>query len=216
MGMSEAVTITYLAWNTNSNEPETGDVANHTIRYIKDGVAASPAASPAEVELGEYSILLSATENVGKMMAVVGSSVTSNIEIIKSSWQNIRTVGIVTVVSTVSVDGTALVIVRGDDYLNTDSRAVEFSSTGWPDLTADGGAAVTLTIRLKASREVELTVTGTVVDADTCRFDLTHTLTDELTPSSKGHIFDVEAILGNDSYVTLVLGDCTVLEDVTR
>lgn len=211
--ISEAVTVTYTAWDTDAAEPKTGDAANHTIRYIADGVADSPAALPTEVELGEYSIVLAADENDGAMMAVVGSSSTANVEIIKASWQNVRNIGLVTVASAVSVDGTALEIVRGDDYKIADSRAVEFSSTSWPDLT---DAAVKLTIRLKKGKEVELEVAGTIVDADTCRFELTHTLTNGMTPSSQGHLFDVEAILSNGNYITLVLGDCTVLEDVTR
>lgn len=211
--ISEAVTVVYTAWDTNANTPKTGDVANHTIRYIADGVAGSPAASPAEVELGEYSIVLAADENDGMMMAVVGSSSTGNVRIIKSSWQNIRNTGLVTTVSVVSVDGTALEIVRGDDYKIADDRAIEFSSTSWPDLTS---ATVKLTIRLKKTRDVELEVAGTVVDANTCRFELTHELTDGMTPSDQGHLFDVEAILDNGNYITLVLGDCSILEDVTR
>lgn len=88
MAKNEAVTVTYTAWDTANNQPKTGDVANHTIRYIEDGVAASPAASPAEVEHGEYKITIAADENTGGMMAIVGESSTANIVIVKTSWQN--------------------------------------------------------------------------------------------------------------------------------
>ena len=212
MPIGEAITVTYTAWDTANNEPKVGDVANHTIRYIKDGVAGTPAASPVEVENGEYAIVISAAENVGRFMAVEGSSLTANVEIIKASWQNLRMTGVVTAISALSVDGTELTLVRGDDYKTADSRQIDFSNATWPVLTA---GTVALTIRLKSSKVAELTVAGTIVDASTCRFELTSTLTKELTPSNKGHYFDVEATLASENIVTLVLGDCTVLEDVT-
>lgn len=121
--------------------------------------------------------------------------------------------GIVTVVSPVSADGTDLTITRGDDYKVADSRAIEFTSATWPSIV---GGTVKLSIRLKKTEELELEVAGTVVDAATCRFDLTHALTDIMTVSNKGHYFDVEAILAGGSYITLALGNCTVLKDVTR
>ena len=94
MAINEAVTVTYTAWDTANNEPKVGDVANHTTRYIKDGVAASPAAVPIEVEGGEYKVALAAGENVGEMMALIGTSTTPNIVIVKTSWQNIDLVAI--------------------------------------------------------------------------------------------------------------------------
>jgi hypothetical protein len=88
MAKNEAVTVIYTAWDTAANEPKTGDVANHTIRYVKDGVAATAVASPVEVEHGEYKLNLAADENTGDMMSVIGESSTASIEIIKASWQN--------------------------------------------------------------------------------------------------------------------------------
>ena len=52
------ITITYTAWDTSTNTPKTGDVANHTMRIVKDGVAAAATNSPAESENGEYTLVL--------------------------------------------------------------------------------------------------------------------------------------------------------------
>jgi len=89
MAKNEAVTVTYTAWDTSANAPKTGDVANHTIRLLTDGVASTPAASPAEVERGEYKIVIAAGENTGTMMAVIGESSTGSVVIVKASWQNL-------------------------------------------------------------------------------------------------------------------------------
>ena len=43
-----AMTIAYVAWDTEANAGKTGDVANHTLRWIKDGTAAAPTNAPTE------------------------------------------------------------------------------------------------------------------------------------------------------------------------
>jgi hypothetical protein len=46
----QSLTITYVAWDTANNAGKTGDVANHTLRWIKDGTSAAPVNSPSEVD----------------------------------------------------------------------------------------------------------------------------------------------------------------------
>jgi len=79
-------TITYTAWNTALNTPKTGDVANHAIYVIADGVGAVADNSPAEVDAtncpGEYSLVLSATEWAAESITVCGVSATANIVIV--------------------------------------------------------------------------------------------------------------------------------------
>lgn len=57
---------TYRAWDTGANAPKTGDAANHTLRWIKDGSAGTPSNSPAEVDAtntpGIYKITITSTE----------------------------------------------------------------------------------------------------------------------------------------------------------
>ena len=65
-----------------------------------------------------------------------------------------------TVTSPVSSDGTAITIVRGDDYLLTDGRQLAFTSTGWPTIT---GATVKLRVKFGKTAtitEYSATVTG--------------------------------------------------------
>jgi hypothetical protein len=89
---NQAVTLTYLAWDTLLNQPKPGDAANHTIKRIVDGAAAeSIAASPVERENGEYSIALTAGENDGDMMVAEGSSSTGNVIIVPTRWANLPT-----------------------------------------------------------------------------------------------------------------------------
>ncbi len=75
-------TITYTAWDTSANTPKTGDVGNHTIVVIADGVSAAADGTPAEVNNGEYSLVLSAAEWAANTITVTGSSSTGSVVII--------------------------------------------------------------------------------------------------------------------------------------
>ena len=88
MRKNVACTLTYTAWDTDANAPKTGDAANHTMRLVTDGTAGAIAASPAEVENGEYKIVIAAGENTGLAMTLEGSSSTTDIEIIPVKWTN--------------------------------------------------------------------------------------------------------------------------------
>lgn len=83
---NQAITVQYVAWDTGNNVGKTGDVANHTIKIVQDGVVATPAASPAEVDAtnvpGVYKIALAAAEMNFGFVTVGGVSSTSNIVII--------------------------------------------------------------------------------------------------------------------------------------
>ena len=144
-----------------------------------------------------------------------------------------------TVESPVAADGT-LVLVRGDDYLVADGRAISFSSDDWPDLS-DGTyyPAVTLTIRRR--REAFNTGSDPVIiarrDVDASRVagggsqtvvfelqsaDLVSPVGEEegntadLLPGTATGKYDVQAVLENGSVVTLATGTVNVTEDQTR
>ena len=113
-----------------------------------------------------------------------------------------------TVTSPVSSDGTAITIVRGDDYLLTDSRQLAFTSTGWPTIT---GATVKL--RVKFGKTATITeYTATVTGAQACYVPLTTVQTAAMVPGV--YKFDLQATLSNLSVVTLVQGALSVWEDV--
>ena len=89
---STAITVLYFAEDVSAGGGKTGDVANHTLRRISDGVAATITASPAEVDAtnlpGWYKVALTGAENAGIVMAIGGKSSTANIVIRGMAWTN--------------------------------------------------------------------------------------------------------------------------------
>ena len=81
-----AITVQYTAWDTAANAGKTGDVANHTLKIIKDGTAATPTNSPAEVDAtncpGVYRLALTAAEMGYATVSLAGKSSTSGVVII--------------------------------------------------------------------------------------------------------------------------------------
>ena len=81
----QSLTVQYIAWDTDANAGKTGDVANHTLRWVKDGTSAAPAATPTEVDAtnapGVYKVLLSAAECTCNVGTLCGKSSTANVSI---------------------------------------------------------------------------------------------------------------------------------------
>lgn len=100
-------------------------------------------------------------------------------------------------------------LVEGDDYYASDNRAVEFTSSQWPDLT---GAGVKIGFA-KKDGGVEV-IDGTVVvpsgDTKQVRFELPAAKTSGIKTGS----FEVQAVLSNDHVITLLQGTANVLSDV--
>lgn len=123
----------------------------------------------------------------------------------------------VTIASPVTLDGTNVAIVCGDDYLAADSRSLTFSGTNWPVLnTTPTAATVLLKIKLKTGRAAQSATvqsfTATVTGAAAVRVELTDVQTAALSPGL--YAYDLEATLSTDAVVTLVQGEMTVLSDV--
>lgn len=83
---NQALTVCYVAWDTSANAGKTGDVANHTLKVITDGAAATPSNSPAEIDAtnapGVYKIALTADEMNGDAVTLAGKSSIASIVII--------------------------------------------------------------------------------------------------------------------------------------
>lgn len=78
-----AAYIHYSAYDTANNTGKAGDVANHTLKLIIDGVVSAPTNSPTEIAAGEYRLLLTAAETNGaKFICVAGVSSTADVYII--------------------------------------------------------------------------------------------------------------------------------------
>jgi hypothetical protein len=86
-----AITIQYTAWNTSTQTGQTADAANHTLRWIKDGVAAAPTNTPTEVDAtncpGVYKIALTASETDCSIGTLCGKSSTADVSIIPITIQ---------------------------------------------------------------------------------------------------------------------------------
>jgi hypothetical protein len=81
----QSIVVTYVAWDTVNNVGKTGDVANHTLRWIKDGTAAAPTNAASEIDAtnvpGVYKITLTTAECTCDSGTLAGKSSTANISI---------------------------------------------------------------------------------------------------------------------------------------
>jgi len=81
----EAFTCTYLAWDTSSNVGKTGDAANHSIQFIKNGIAITPTTAPLEVQSdlapGIYSIAVTGDDSLVDTFRLAGESSSANVNI---------------------------------------------------------------------------------------------------------------------------------------
>lgn len=89
------MTVCYVAWDSAAGSPKTGDVANHTLRWIKDGTSSAPSNSPSEVDStnapGVYKITLTATEAQTPFGVLAGKSATAGVVVapVSVSFENI-------------------------------------------------------------------------------------------------------------------------------
>lgn len=110
-----AVTVAFLVWDTSANAGKTGDAANLTLRLVKDGLEATPAGTPVEIDAtnapGIYKLALTAAENTGTAMTLAGKSATAGIVVVPLSWHNMEDAGSGAAAITLTVqdgDGTAI------------------------------------------------------------------------------------------------------------
>ena len=116
------------------------------------------------------------------------------------------TAGAVTIVSPVATDGTSITLIRGDDYLNADNRALTFSGDSWPTLTS---GAVALIVDEDGT---PTSYAGTITGAQSCYVELTDTQTVAMWIGL--YDYDLQATLSNGSVVTLVQGKLPIQADV--
>ena len=88
---AQALTMHYFA--TDSDGPKTGDVGNHSLRIIEDGVIGTIAGSPAEIDAtnapGMYKVAITAAENTADVVTICGKSSSSGVTLSPSTWCNI-------------------------------------------------------------------------------------------------------------------------------
>lgn len=79
------MTVCYVAWDSSASAGKTGDVGNHTLRWVKDGTSSAPTNTPTEVDStnapGIYKLTLTATETQTPFGLLCGKSSTANVVI---------------------------------------------------------------------------------------------------------------------------------------
>lgn len=110
--------------------------------------------------------------------------------------------GVVTVVSPVGTNH-ALALVAGDDYYATDGRSLDYTSTGWPDMS---GATITFMAHNRVDESgTRIAVTGIVMSATSIRVELSSAQTAQLG-TGRGE-YSIYAALDTTAHqVTLVSG----------
>lgn len=174
-GVSTAVV--YLAYNTSTGAYVTGDVANHTIRLVKDGSEATPFYNPSEVDAtnlpGAYRQGISVTETTFSTVVAGGKSSTANVILIpitltfevlplaldangnvKSDMEDIRGA---TVSTTIAQVGTNLVSISGTATVGTPGSV----GIDWAQI-ANKTTVNALTGTTISSSQTVTTVTGNV------------------------------------------------------
>lgn len=221
-----------FAFNKTTNSPVEGDAANITATISKDAgsEAATDDTNPTELSGGLYYFTATQDETNADAIVVIPESSTANVQVISvpgviytNELDDIKTktdlisTGIISVISPVLRSG-ALQIVRGDDYNNSDSRAIDFTNTDgdWPDLT---GATVVFTAKNAKTDNTDFSASMSVVTPTGANQKVRLELTDVQTNTLKigKHSYDVQVTLASSRVVTLqrMVQGFEVLEDYT-
>lgn len=85
----QSIVLTYVAWDTSANVGKSGDVSNHTLRWIKDGTSSAPTNAASEIDAtnapGAYKLTLTTAECTCDTGTLVGKSSTANVSIVPVS-----------------------------------------------------------------------------------------------------------------------------------
>lgn len=85
----QAFSLEYFALDTAAKAGKTGDNANHTLRWVKDGTSAAPTNAPTEVDAtnapGLYKIAITTAEATADAGTLAGKSSTSGVVIVPAS-----------------------------------------------------------------------------------------------------------------------------------
>jgi len=217
--MSDGPYIVFL--RDSAGAPITGKVkTDFDLTYYVDGVdTATTAITVTEIGTsGDYDFRVpDAATGTEHALGIESTSLgTADGWIQKIEWPTrIDTADFIAAGGTVTYDGPVAPsgdaeIVKGDDYKNADGRALEWTDTSWPTLTA---GSVKLTVRSNTGVVLIDGIAGVVSGASTVYVELTSTNTDI---EAGTHRFDVQATLTGGSVVTLQRGTFIVKSEVTE
>lgn len=187
------------------------------IKAKTDNLPASPAAVGSAMTLAADSITSTvlATSAVNEIVDQVWDETATDHSTTGTTGKLLQTINTnlgaasVTITSPVTTDGEISIII-GDDYLNTDGRAVTINYTSVPSLTAATPVRIYI---LDPALGAANFFSVDVVDADTLRLELTDTQTGTL----KAGTFDyyIRATLSNGDIITLTQSSITIDDPTT-
>lgn len=113
-----ATTVQFTVWDTANNVGKTGDAANITLKWIKDGTAATTTNSCTEVDAtnapGVYKVLLTATECQALSGTLAGVSVSADVSVIPTHYSFVQLPNVAPGVE----NGLSIVDANGDVSIN--------------------------------------------------------------------------------------------------
>lgn len=130
----QTVTLTYYAFDTSANAYKTGDAANHTLYWTKDGTPTLATNAGAEVDAthkpGEYKCVMTAAEATCQVGTLGGKSSTANIILISAqiAFENLPTAAF-------PATGGLITQGSGAGQLTTATGSVNLASTGLDNIS---------------------------------------------------------------------------------
>jgi len=116
---------------TDADGGVTGDASNIALKVVKDGSVGAVAGSVSEIDAtnapGMYSVPLTAAENTGSMISLVGKTSTADTTVNPISWTNISSMAAISG-STSAADN--LELAAGSDSLTANVKQVNGSTDG--------------------------------------------------------------------------------------
>ena len=151
---------------TDADGGVTGDDSNITLKVVKDGTAGAVAGSISEVDAtnapGMYSVPLTAAENTGSMISLVGKTSTADTTVNPVSWTNISNVAAISD-SVTAADNLESAI--GTSIITANVKQVNSSEDGAAFMAL--GAATMIEVTCDAgSTTSEIVGTGSISTVD--------------------------------------------------
>lgn len=124
-------------------------------------------------------------------------------------WENMPDGQIEVLFTTPLDEASRLMLGEGADYFDSENQAITFSNANWPNLT---GAVPTLRIYDEDNPSMGIEFDGTVVDADTLKFELSRDDTVALEASPPKHWRYSVTAMKNSHRVALARGEVIMYE----
>lgn len=124
---NQPIDVPYIAWNTNTNTPQVGDVSNHTLRWWRDGIKTPPTNASGAYEIdqfympGVYVVSLTQAEANCKIGALGGISSTAGVRIypVIISFEQLPSVDLNTVGGLPTLDASGALAANVTKWLGT-------------------------------------------------------------------------------------------------